>query len=361
MLLAGVALGLAVTSAAAGTRQPLAEQLAAFDVPAPSPPFQDAVIEGANRPLARTAASAESHRYAVGDAQGSSVSIEVSAQCAPTILLGIVLPGGCNPPPDPAGLAGFLGSLPHGNELDLLSVLMATQAEITSICGANALACYFPDSNRMVVRGNSSPPAGGVSRDFVVAHEYGHHLAHHRNNEPWDALSWGPKRWAMFERICQGVAAGSYYPGDQGVHYFDNPGEAFAEAFAFARFPNETAWLWTESLRPSAPAFEKIRADAVDPWQSRKLVRWHGRLWQGVHSVTRVFATPLDGLFTVRLRSARGTNLKLVLVNPGGRRGAARLSRRSPVRFTICGQAGVRVRVVGRKGAGRFTVRVLRP
>jgi hypothetical protein len=350
-----------VTSAAAGTRQPLAEQLAAFDVPAPSPPFRDAVIEGANRPLARAAASAESDRYTVGDAQASSVSIEVSAQCAPTVLLGIVLPGGCNPPPDPGGLAGFLGSLPHGNELDLLNVLMATQAEITSICGANTLACYFPDSNRMVVRGNSSPPAGGVSRDFVVAHEYGHHLAHHRNNEPWDALTRGPKRWATFERVCQGVEAGSYFPGDQGVHYFENPGEAFAEAFAFARFPNETAWLWTESLRPSALALEKIRDDAVDPWQTRRMVRWHGRLRQGVRSLTRVFATPLDGLFTVRLRSAGGTNFKLVLVNPGGRRSAASWSRRARVGFTVCGQAGVRVRVVRRRGAGRFTVAVLRP
>jgi hypothetical protein len=80
-----------------------------------------------------------------------------------------------------------------------------------------------------------------------------------------------------------------------------------------------------------------------------------------MHSLTRVFATPLDGLFTARLRSPRGTNFKLVLVNPGGRRSAASVSRRARVGFTVCGQTGIRVRVLRRGGGGRFTVTVLPP
>jgi hypothetical protein len=358
MALALLALALVATPVAAATRQPLTEQLAAFDVPDPADPVRDAVIERANPPLSRTSATSEGRSYRIDGATASVVSIQVSSLCASPPLA-----GGCNPPADPAALAGFLATLPHGSELDLLRVLMVTQAEITSICGPGTLACYFPSQNQMVVRGNAFPPAGGVSRDFVVAHEYGHHLANHRRNSPWDALAWGPKRWATFERVCQGVVGGVYFPGDQGAHYFENPGEAFAEAYAFGRFPAETPWAWISSLQPTVQSIEKIRDDAFDPWNGPQRLRWRGRLGTQRNSVTRSFATPLDGNLTARLKSARGTSFNLRLLGAGSNRllRVVNVASRRRVALTVCGASSIRLRVGRRRGAGRFTVTVFRP
>jgi hypothetical protein len=65
-----------------------------------------------------------------------------------------------------------------------------------------------------------SPPKGADTFYTVaesVAHEYGHHVAVHQRNAPWDAYDWGTKRWASYEDA--GVAAGRLLPGDQGAPY----------------------------------------------------------------------------------------------------------------------------------------------
>jgi hypothetical protein len=261
-----LALLLLPAPAPGATRQPLPQQIAAFAMPTPSGPLRDAVIEGANRPLARAVDSARTRRYAVGDAQASAVSIEVSAMCATLALL-----GGCDPAADPGGLAAFLGTLPHGPELDLLHVLMATQAEINNIRGASTLACYFPDLNRMVIRGNATPPSGGVSRDFVVAHEYGHHLGKHRATLHGTRSAGGRSAGRPSSESARAFRRAPTSPATRAPTISRTPARPSPRHSPSAAFPNETAWLWTDSLRvPEVdPTSASARYPSLEPPQRR--------------------------------------------------------------------------------------------
>ena len=42
----------------------------------------------------------------------------------------------------------------------------------------------------------------GHAPEYVLAHEYGHHIAAWRSNAPWEAVDWGPKHWASAMRAC---------------------------------------------------------------------------------------------------------------------------------------------------------------
>jgi hypothetical protein len=128
--------------------------------------------------------------------------------------------------------ADFFATLLHGPELGLLTAYLAPLDEVHGICGQGALGCY--SSNRLVTVGDSS---GGIPPASVAAHEYGHHVAYNRVNPPWIAVAWGTKRWASHMNVCSRAAAGTAMPGDEGVDYVLNPGEAFAETF---RVLNET-------------------------------------------------------------------------------------------------------------------------
>src|SRR5439155_24542812 len=101
--------------------------------------------------------------------------------------------------------------------------------EVTSICSSDADACYDPQSETIVLPGEPPPDATPVEE--LAAHEYGHHVANNRDNPPWDAETWGPKRWASYEGVCPRVRNGTAFPGDEGANYDLNPGEGFAESY----------------------------------------------------------------------------------------------------------------------------------
>jgi hypothetical protein len=207
----------------------------------------------------------------------------------------------------------------------------------------------------MVISGNDDVAPDGATRSFIVAHEYGHHVAQHRLNPPFEpTINYGTKRWTSFERVCQGTRRGQYFPGDQGNHYFQNPGEAFAESFAFNKFPNAPVeWAWIDSLRPSRGSFRAIRADTLRPWNHRSRSVAHGEL-RGRHTAAaRRIATPLDGVLTVKLDGPRGSDFDLVLRDGAGRvvRRSQRVGADERVSFLICGQA--RFRAVIRRADGR--------
>ena len=351
--LAALAVLLVAASAAAAGREPQAP-VTAFAVPEPSPPFRDVVLERMSTAAARATASASSGQYPVNDGAGRTVTIRVSDLC--TIL--------CQDA-EPQPIADLLGSLPHRGEISLLIVDLVAPEEINDVCGLNALACYFSAQDRMVISGDDSGPMppDGAFRDFVIAHEYGHHLANHRSNPPFlPAIDYGPKLWATYERVCEGVRQRVYFPGDEGDHYYDNPGEAFAEAFANRRYPNQVIWNWNQSLRPDAKAFAAIDSDALDPWTGRTRVRKRGRVPR--HAARKRIATPLDGTMTVKLHGPFAADLDLVLRDlRGNRLGVSRgLGSSERVGFTICGEAAVRA-IVRRQGdrGGRFKLTAIRP
>ena len=333
------ALLLAVPAGAASRKQ---IQAAAFDVPMPAAPIRDLVIEHAGPPVARS--NDRLYRNPVNDGAGRSVEITVSATCVTL----------CPPADrDPQTIANFLGTVAHGDEMNLLTVNLVFETEIASPppfgCGsAAAQACYFPSQNRMVINGTNTTASDGATRDFVIAHEYGHHLANHRINPPFDspAVDWGPKRWASYERVCEGVAAGTLFPGNEGSRYFQNPGEAFAEAFAFARFPTApVAWHWIESLRPDANSLAAARGDALEPWTGPGTVKRQGRFAKRKRPKRKAknFGTALDGDLTLRLNGKAGADLALILRGSNGREleQSDGVGSKEAVSYRICGEGSI--------------------
>jgi len=197
----------------------------------------------------------------------------------------------------------------------------------------------------MVINGNNTTASDGATREFVIAHEYGHHLANHRINPPFDnpAIDWGPKRWASYERVCEGVAAGAYYPGNQGSRYYQNPGEAFAETFAFARFPTApVAWHWTASLQPDTNSLAAAIADAVTPWVGPRSEKRQGRFSKRKRPKRKVkkLGTALDGDMTLKLNGPARADYLLILRGPDGKEleRSDGVGSKEAVSYRICGE-----------------------
>lgn len=254
-----------------------------------------------------------------------------------------------------------LGELLHGDEMRRLSVILVTDSEMDSLCGPGVLACYGARSEQMVVSGRESdrPP----SRSFVVAHEYGHHLARNRSNAPWRSLDWGTKRWATTERVCPGVRRGRFKPGAYGRRsYYDNPGEAYAEAYAFMHFPDEVDWDWNLP-HPTRASYRAIRADVTEPWNGPTLVEREGRIRRAGGRDQVRLRTPLDGRLRVRMVAKRGRNFDLRVLD-SRRNVLARSSTGGPrekLKMNVCGPRKLLVQAVSRRGKGNFEIRARRP
>jgi hypothetical protein len=279
------------------------------DVPHPGPlpaaaaleHVGDTVLESEARAM-RTARAAgpTARRYATPD--GYQVAVEASAAY----------------PVDPAAdqkLVDFLASRVHGPELGDLSVYVGTPAEITSLCGGDSdvVACYAIDEARMYVPGES---VHGIPIEYALTHEYGHHIALWRSNSPWDALDWGAKYWSSSVRVCRGVRRGLLFPGNQGSHYWDDPGEGFADGYAHLHYPAEP-WYYNQLMRPTPRALAAIRRDVLDPWTGPRARTFHGRV--GLRHRVRAFhiRLELDGALRLRLTAPKGAVYEVAAETPG--------------------------------------------
>ncbi len=319
---------------------------------------RDVVIDQPSAGAARISASAASERYAVNDGSGATIAISVSTVCQVS----------CNAV-EPQRIATFVGSLIHGPEIALLTIQLDTPFQMEFDCGYGAQACYYPSENKIVIGGSDTSAYDGVSREFVLAHEYGHHVANHRYSPaPFPAaIDWGPPRWASLERVCQARRRGALFPGDEGLHYRENPGEAFAEAFARYRFPDSAPrWKWVGFLRPDAAAFRAIREDTLHPWLGRTGFRLQGRAPPRRRGgAVEALRTPLDGTVSLRPSEELRRRYQLSLLSATGqllstsRQG---LSMRRQLNFTVCGQSRLRLLLEStRRVATPFQLQVQRP
>lgn len=262
--------------------------------------------------------------------------------------------------------ASFFFAMPHGTELGLLTVYVAPLEEVGSLCGDDALGCYW--GNRLVTIGEA---VDSVPAEEVATHEYGHHVAFNRDNAPWLAVEWGTKRWASYANICSRERAGSVHPGDEDSWYRLNPGEAFAEAYRVMaetkRGASAFAWsLVDSSFIPDAGALRAVDDDVVRPWSAPSptgiVARFRSK---GPKIWTRKVATPLDGIFSLKLTMPAGALYDATVLGADAKTVVARTlwsgTGEKSATSQVCGERSLTIRVVRRGVPGRFSIALTRP
>jgi hypothetical protein len=260
--------------------------------------------------------------------------------------------------------ANFLSTLVHGSEISSVTVFLAPGFQVDRFCGSDAVACYSSQDDLLIAPGDD--PGSDLSAEAVVTHEYGHHIAAHRSDAPWDALDYGTKRWASVMQVCARARKGELAPGaEDPVRYDVNPGEGFAESYRVLNERKagrpETPWqivsrslirvtrLWQPSTRTWSPVDGRHDYDDFGSLHTRK-----------ARTRTSTFATPLDGTLKVTVRPSAGTRVAVDVFAAGTRvlhATGGTVSRST----TVCGARSYRVRVHATKGSGSFRLAVAKP
>jgi hypothetical protein len=286
---------------------------------------------------------------------GETVTVFVSASLDPTLSR------------TPEQWADFLVHLDHGPEISDVTVRLATLDEVQTLCGARALGCY--GDGTLISVGQTL--IDGTTSDEVVRHEYGHHIAANRVNPPWLALDWGPKYWASAAGICARVQKGSAFPGDEGAHYDQNPGEAWAETYRVLE--EQKAGILTgdwqivsRNFFPNTVALAAAERDVLQPWAAGKATTYRMQFTKKGKKVWLIhLPTPLDGTLSVKVTLPK-TGQYDVAVLGGNRRTVLRRaleagSRTRRLSVNVCGQRSLFARVTDRVGFGRVSATVAMP
>jgi len=346
-----LALAVAVALPAAALAKPQAQPLK--DETPFGTNFKDRVTSS-NPRVAHASISGQWFSYPTGE--GSTIAAAISDRYAQGSLNTHVV----------QSYVDFLASLDHGAELPLLKIYIAPPDEVLSECGGQqgTLACYDSGTKIMVVPGEE-PDTGssGVTLSYVVAHEYGHHIAASRNNDPFSSFRVGPKYWSSYEMVCDRSLKGLLAPGNEQEFYLSNPGEGWAETYAQLKYP-DVEWQYNPLMKPDQGAFDAARRDVLTPWHSAVTKVFKGTFGKRGKAFRQFkFELTLDGRLQMRLKGPRSSNYDLHITSNGRDQGSTRSSgsrdsfnyeaacRQEPVEH-----ATVTVRRI--KGSGPFSLRL---
>jgi hypothetical protein len=341
---------LAVSLLAALAALPLS---AAAATAAPATPFRDTVLSSSGvRKLAATVAFWGGTYTA---STGEHVSIQVSDSYPQDQAL-------------PQHWADFLASLLHGPELQTVRLTLVAFDEVQATCGNGALACYSPATGRIVATPDQVSPE--ISPESIVMHEYGHHVAASRSDEPWAAVDYGTKRWSSYLQVCSRTRAHQLFPGaEDGTNYRLNPGEAFAETYRVLneRRLGRTESTWdvvSDTLYPDDTALSLATEDVTTPWTANSASTTSARLTSRARIRSVAVSTPLDGTLRVTVRGVRNARAALDLVNAAGARVAHVVVTGATTRAvaaTVCGARSYQARLTLQRGSGTFRLAVSKP
>jgi len=251
--------------------------------------------------------------------------------------------------------AEFVASLVHGPELTRVRINLVPPREIRGTCGFTALACY--DAGRASLYAPGQDVEGDPPAESIVAHEYGHHIAANRANNPWRAIDYGTKRWSTSMQVCARTAAGVLSPGNETDSYRRNPGEGYAEAYRVLNERKlgraETPWeIVDQLLYPDEPSLAALEQDVLNPWAAAQVLRYTG----SGRTRTYTVSTPLDGTVRATLRGKGSVQI----LRPTGTRLAG---GGATAAATVCSLRTVRVRVTRPASVAKtaFALTVTRP
>jgi hypothetical protein len=335
---------------AAALAKPKAQRL--VDVAPLGGYFKDRVISSSS-PVAQAALSGTWHTYTAADGTQvvAAISDRYGGQASNSIVQSYI---------------DFLDSLDHGPELAQLKIYVAPPDEVLSECGGleGTLACYDSSTKIMVVPGEQvDAGSSGVTTSYVVAHEYGHHIAASRSNDPFSAFRFGPKYWASYELVCDRTLNGLLAPGNEQQFYLSNPGEGWAETYAQLKYPM-VEWQFTPLLKPDAGAFDAARRDVLNPWQGSVTKTFKGTFAKHGSTTRRFrFDLTLDGRLQMRLKGPRKSDYNFSIRSNGRDQGKTTTagSRDRVSYLAACRQdATEHVTVTAKRvtGSGPFTLRV---
>jgi hypothetical protein len=322
----------APANAAQETLQPLRPVTAANSAPF-TPPVRDAVLTGPLGPNSVKARAAAVARYSTRDGVSIPVEISPSYKASASVIQSYVT---------------YLGSLMHGSELSSLHVYIAPPKQITStFCGAGALACYEGDNQTMYVPGaqqQSNPPL-----QFLIAHEYGHHIELSRSNAPWSAFDTGTKNWFTYEQVCARMRDRKL-----GTNYWNDPSEGFAEAYADSQYAG-VSFPYSTLMLPDQGAYNAIRTDVLQPWTGPHAVPFTGSL-ASTRGASQTFqlSAPLDGTATFTLSPPAKTDYRLTVM--AGNQTLAKGTKGTTTIRTLCGVRSLKLQVTRASGSGPFSL-----
>lgn len=322
------------TSAASGYARPLAERVTTL------------------RPNSIAQSDIQWRGGAITASTGETVTVRVSNAFAPEAVT-------------PENWAEFLAMRVHGPELSRLTMYIAPLSQVQQLCQGEALGCY--SRNTAVSVGEAMPD--GTTAEEVVRHEYGHHIALYRANSPWSAVDWGPKHWASASNVCARVARREVFPGDEGTHYAQNPGEGWAETYRLMdeRKAGVSTGRWQivdRSFYPTDAMLQAAERDVLQPWTNgqktvlRRTLR-RGKVWWIPVS------TQLDGVYLITIALPRGGKHEGALVTSDRRTVVKRASLVRPrvrrITGNVCGQRSLFVKVTQTGAVGQVSVTVSKP